>query len=207
MAEAIAAAGYVAVAVEYRLSLEATYPAAIHDLKAAIRWMRTNAGALSVDPKRIAVLGCSAGGQLAALLGTTGDDPKFDSEPNEKVSSTFQAIVNLDGILAFQHPESEEGDMAAQWLGGTYSEVPEAWENASALNHVSKLTPPTLFLASAYPRFLAGRQDFVDRLNSYGIKNRTEYFKDAPHAFWLFNPWFEPTVNYVTRFLDEVLKK
>jgi len=65
--------GYVLASINYRLSHEATFPAQIHDCKAAIRWLRAHAGEYHIDPKRIGVWGASAGGQLVALLGTSND--------------------------------------------------------------------------------------------------------------------------------------
>lgn len=123
MAAALAKHGYVAVSAEYRLSLEAAYPAAVYDLKAAVRWMRANAKQYGIDTEKIAALGCSAGGQLAALLGITNGNHHFeDSLDNANLSSDVQAVVDIDGTLAFHHPESAEGKAASQWLGGTYEE-------------------------------------------------------------------------------------
>lgn len=205
LSERLARAGYVVMAPEYRLSLEAPFPAAVYDLKAAIRWMRANAHKYHLDTSRIAVAGCSAGGQLAALIGTTNHDPAFEGMNNPKYSSAVSAIIDIDGVLAFHHPDSREGAMAAQWLGGTYGEVPAKWEQASALTHVDETTPPTLFIGSAYPRFLAGREEFAAVLEDAGIKTETRIFEDAPHSFWLLNPWFEPTVEYVVGFLNVIL--
>lgn len=206
MAQQLAARGYVAVAPEYRLSLEAPYPATVHDLKAAIRWMRENATTYNIDTSKIAVLGCSAGGQLAALIGTTNGVEKLEGEGQNHPSSAVQAIVDIDGILAFHHPESEEGTMAAQWLGGDYEKVPEVWNEASALSYANKNTPPILFVGSSFPRFLAGRNDMMEVLNKHGIYSETHVFKEAPHSFWLFDPWFEPTLKYVEDFLKGVFK-
>jgi pectinesterase len=198
MAQQFADAEYLVMAPEYRLSTEATYPAALHDVYDALEWLYINAATYGLDTSRIVVLGCSAGGQLAALAGTTFHKHNTRHRP-------LAAIVDIDGILAFKHPESQEGRMAAQWLGGTYEEVPHRWIEASALTHADETTPPTLFLGSMYPRFLAGRQDFVRILDSLGIKSKTRVFDDAPHSFWLLNPWFEPTVSEVLEFLDNVL--
>ncbi|UII34606.1 alpha/beta hydrolase [Fulvivirga ulvae] len=132
MAQHLAAQGYVAVVPEYRLSPEVPYPAAVHDLKAAIRWMRAHAEAYQLDTTKIATLGCSAGAQLATLLGVTGELEKLEgTEGNLQHTSTVQAIVNIDGIVSFVHPEAEEGKYAAKWLGGYKSEVPEVWKEAS----------------------------------------------------------------------------
>lgn len=189
IAERLADEGYYVVVPEYRMSLEAPYPAALEDLKDALEWMRLRFADSGV--KRLVVMGCSAGGQLATLIGTTTDN--------------VAAIIDIDGVLAFKHPVSEEGSMAAQWLGGTYEEVPEIWEEASALSHVSNTTPTTLFLASKYPRFLAGREEYMDVLKKAGTFTEVRYLEDAPHSFWLLSPWFEPTINYVIQFLNNQL--
>ncbi|MDB5250529.1 MAG: lipoprotein [Segetibacter sp.] len=208
MAQQIAAKGYVAVAVEYRLSPEIQYPAAVHDVKAAIRFMRANAKDYNLDKSKIAVHGVSAGGQLAALVGTTNGNKKLEgNEGHLEQSSDVQAIIDIDGVLAFKHPESAEGQVAAEWLGGTYEQRPKIWEEASALTHVGKNTPPTLFINSSLPRFHAGRDDMIKKLNAHGIYSEVHTVPDTPHPFWLFHPWFQPTVDYTVRFLDKVFKK
>lgn len=207
LAQQLAAQGYVTVAAEYRLSLEAPYPAAVQDLKTALRWMRAHAKDFQIDSEHIAVLGCSAGAQLAALIGTTPHMEKLEGEGFEKYSSGVQAIVNIDGVLAFKHPESEEGAVAAQWLGGTYEEVPEIWEEASALSHTDAHTPPVLYIASSYPRFHAGKGDMIKILKQHHIYYESYTLEGSPHSFWLFHPWFEPTLSYVSDFLGKVLKE
>jgi pectinesterase len=206
MCKALANAGYVAVTADYRLSPEAQYPAAIHDLKAALRWMKRNADWYGYDPSRIAVLGCSAGGQLAALVGTTNGDPKFEGSARKHADSRVQAIVDIDGTLAFHHPESVEGKVAAEWLGGTYAERPDLWEEAAPLNHVSQTTPPVLFVNSSIPRFHAGRDDMICKLDSLGVRSDVKTFEDTPHPFWFFNPWFDPMMQHIITFLNRNLK-
>jgi acetyl esterase/lipase len=208
MAQQIAGKGYVAVAVEYRLSPEIQYPAAVHDVKAAIRFIRAHADDYNLDKTKIAVHGVSAGGQLAALVGTTNGIEKFEGNGGyPKQSSDVQAIIDIDGILAFKHPESAEGQVAGEWLGGTYEQKPEIWEEASALTHTGKNTPPILFINSSLPRFHAGRDDMIKKLNAFGIYSEVHTFPNTPHPFWLFHPWFEPTVNHTVRFLDKVFAR
>src|SRR5690606_12769333 len=90
--------GYVVASVQYRLSGEARYPAAIHDVKAAVRWMRSESESIGVDADRIGVAGGSAGGHLAMMLGYTSDVPTFDGDSgHEGVSSRVQAVVNIYG--------------------------------------------------------------------------------------------------------------
>lgn len=203
--------GYVAVSVQYRLSGQAPYPAAVYDLKTAIRWMRSHATQYDIDTNKIAAAGCSAGGQLAALLGTTNKEALFDSSASGAIhSSDIQAIIDIDGILAFIHPESGEGDerkgpsAATRWFGGTRDEKRVLWEQASPLNHVSAATPPVLFINSGVARMHAGRDDMIRKLDSLHIYSEVHTFPDAPHPFWLFHPWFEPMMGYMLHFLKKV---
>ena len=79
--------GYAVASINYRLSQHAIFPAQIEDCKAAIRWLRVNAGKYGYDPNRLGVWGASAGGHLGALLGTAGDVQEFDIGPYGRVSS------------------------------------------------------------------------------------------------------------------------
>ncbi|MBD0366375.1 MAG: alpha/beta hydrolase fold domain-containing protein [Flavisolibacter sp.] len=211
LAQRLAASGYVCFTPEYRLSTEALYPAAVHDLKSALRWIRAHAKEYTIDTNKIAALGFSAGGELAAFLGTTNNDPRFEEEDcNRNHSGTVQAIVDLDGTLSFVHPESGEGDdsrstsAATYWFGYPKKENLDLWQDASPLTHVGKNTPPTLFINSSVARMHAGREDFRKVLDQYGIYSEVQSFPDAPHSFPLFEPWFEPTVHYTVSFLDKV---
>ena len=208
MAQRLAQRGYVAAAVEYRLSPEAPYPAAVHDLKAALRWMRAHAADYGLDTTKIAALGCAAGAQLASLLGTTNGLEKFEGvQGYRQHSSAIQAVLNIDGVVSFVHPEaSAEGDAASRWLGGTRTERYDRWQEASPLEYAGEGTPPFLFVNSSFPRFHAGRDDLIKLLDGFGIYNEVHTLPKSPHSFWLVHPWFEPTLNYAARFLDKVFK-
>jgi acetyl esterase/lipase len=213
MAQQLAARGYVCVLPEYRLSTEALYPAAVHDLKAALRWLRANARQYNIDTARVAVWGFSAGGQLATLVGTTAGNAALEGPTCYPThSSRVQALVDVDGTLAFVHPESGEGDdrkgpsAATLWLGASKAEQPALWQQAGALSHVSAATPPTLFINSAVGRMHAGRDDMTRQLVAFGIYYEVHALPDTPHTFPLFNPWFQPTLGYTAAFLDRVLK-
>jgi acetyl esterase/lipase len=91
--------GYVAVPVSYRLSGAAPFPAAIHDVKGAVRWLRAHAQTYPIDPERIAALGYSSGGHLACLLGATGGLARFEGDGGHKdQSSRVQAVVSYYGL-------------------------------------------------------------------------------------------------------------
>ncbi|HWV33588.1 MAG TPA: pectinesterase family protein, partial [Dyadobacter sp.] len=212
LARKLAGKGYVCITADYSLSTHALYPAAIHDLKAAVRWIRSHASDYYVDTSRIAILGFSAGGELAAFVGATNGVSKFEGIAGQhEGSSTVQAVVDIDGTLAFIHPESGEGDdsrsisAATYWFGYSKTERPDLWNEAAPLAHVSAKTPPFLFINSSVDRMHAGRTDFIQKLNASGTYSEVRTFPDAPHTFMFFDPWFEPTLSTVSAFLKKVL--
>jgi len=214
MAEKLSSNGYVTASVEYRLSPEAKYPAAVYDIKSAIRWLRASAEVYNIDTNKIAVLGCSAGGQIAALVGTTNGLAKFeDKVGNADHSSYVQAIVDIDGVLDFTDPNESGKDSnpltpsaGKKWLGYSYEENPGIWVEASPLTYVDKNTPPIAFINSSLERFHAGRDKVIEILNKYEIYYDLQTIPGTPHTFWLFHPWFEQAFEYVLSFLDKSLK-
>lgn len=205
MAQHLANNGYVAITAAYRLGTDAAYPAGVLDLKDAVKWMRQNSDQYNIDKEKIAVLGASAGAQLATLLGVTANTDLYQTG-NKEVSDEVQAIVNIDGIVSFIHPDAEEGWMAATWFGGSKEEKYDIWKEASPLEHVDANTPPTLFINSSFPRFHAGRDDMVEILNEHGTYSEIHTLENSPHTFWLFHPWFNETLKLTTNFLDRILK-
>jgi len=145
------------------------------------------------------------------LVGVCSQTTKFnDSTVYNNHSTKIHSIIDIDGVIAFIHPLSEEGGKpgkigsAEKWFGIHFKKDPAKWIEASALTFVDENTPPTLFIASSFPRFNAGREDMIEKMNSYGIYNDKLIFDDAPHSFWLFNPWFTPTLNKIIDFLSKV---
>ncbi len=211
LAIALALRGYVVATISYRLSPEAPYPAAIHDTKAAIRWLRSQADTYGIDPEKIAVGGASAGGQIAALTGVTNGMPAFDPQAaHSHISSDAQVIVNLDGLSDFTSPEAlkHEDDprknpsAAGQWFGGRYAEKTELWHEASPINYVRRGMPPIIFINSAQPRFSVGRDEMVAKLRANVVPHHVETLPDSPHSFWFFDPWLQPTAKIMADFLD-----
>jgi len=212
LAESLAHLGYVCFTPEYRLSTEALFPAAIYDIKAAIRWVKANAQTYNIDTAKIVVAGFSAGGELAAFMATTGNLPLFEGpQCTTGISTHVNALIDIDGTLSFVHPESGEGidstgriSAGTYWFGYNKKQNYGLWLAASPLTYVSSYTPPSLFLNSSVARMHAGRDDYNKILDSYGIYNEVHGFDDAPHSFPLFEPWFAPMVNYIDEFLKKV---
>ncbi|MEN4761790.1 alpha/beta hydrolase fold domain-containing protein [Chryseobacterium sp. C39-AII1] len=193
MAMELASKGYLVIAIGYRLADVAKYPAGVEDIETGIDWLKKNYGKYSLNKKKMGVLGESAGAQMATLVGV-------------KKKNKIQAIVNVDGIVSFIHPEAEESTYAAYWLGGDRENNLKNWKEASPLEYVDKNTPPTLFINSSQPRFHAGRDDMMKKLKSYNIPTEFHEIKDSPHSFWSAEPWFTETLNLTVDFLNKVLK-
>lgn len=206
MAIHLAEKGFATVIVEYRLIPEALYPAAVEDITDAVDWIYENNKKYNFDKNKIAILGCSAGGQLAALIGT------------KNTKKRIKAIVNVDGSTDFVVPETVDRAEKAKlegtkkpvdalWLGGTYSEKPENWKNASPVNWININTPPIFFICSSIPRFHNGRDEYIKKLNQFGIYSKVYTFENCPHSFWLYSPWHSPTIERINIFLKNILQK
>jgi len=214
MAQELASAGFVAATIEYRLSPEALYPAAIFDLKSAVRWIRANSPFYCVDTDKIAVLGCSSGGHLVSMLGATNGNQLFEGDGNYlEYSSNVNAVINIDGILDFTDPaesgkdhDPEKPSVGKLWLGYSYEENPKLWEDVSPINHVDHNTPPFLFINSSIDRFHAGRDVLIEKLNRYGTYSEMHTLPDTPHPFWFFHPWFKPTTKIVIDFMNKIFQ-
>ncbi len=148
-------AGFVTASIDYRLTDVAPFPAQIHDVKAAIRWLRANAARYGVDPNRIGVWGSSAGGHLSALCAVTNDDPWYDGEGNEGFSSAVQAAVPIcpptDFLIDWYavggmpvHAEAER--CMTGLLGGSIPDSPPLAHKASPLWQVHTGAAPQLVI-------------------------------------------------------------
>ena len=140
-----ARAGRIAVAsVDYRLSGEATWPAQLHDAKAAVRWLRARADELGIDPDRIAAWGESAGGHLAELLGLTDDDPALEGDvgitgPSSAVAAVAAWYAPSDVAAVATDLGADPADPTtreALLLGAPAAAVPEPAAQASPITHV-----------------------------------------------------------------------
>jgi hypothetical protein len=147
-------------------------------------------------------------------MATTGNMPLFEGpQCNTGISTNVNALIDIDGTLSFVHPESGEGidsvgriSAGTYWFGYNKKENPGLWLVASPLTYVSSATPPSLFLSSSVARMHAGRTDFIKVLDQYDIYSEVHGFDDAPHSFPLFDPWFDPMLNYIDGFLKKVFQ-
>ena len=147
LAGILAAQGYVATSVGYRMAPRHKFPAQIHDVKCAVRWLRANADRYQIDRQRIGVLGFSAGAHLALLLGLTEASDGLEGEGgNAEQSSRVQAVINVSGPTDLTRPEWPETTRAVIFdlLGGSRELIPGTYRAASPLTYVHRGAPPVL---------------------------------------------------------------
>ncbi len=147
--------GFALASISYRLTDKAIFPAQIHDCKGAVRWLRANAETYGYSVEKIAVAGSSAGGHLAALLGTTGDVEMLEGDVggNLNQSSRVDAIVDYYGASDFiqrtksqPHKTIKEGSIVNLLLGGPADQRVELARLASSAFHVTPDDPPLLMI-------------------------------------------------------------
>lgn len=205
MANLLAQHGYAVLLPEFRLAPEAPYPAGLRDVNDAILWAKAHARELGVAPDRIALGGDSSGGQMAALLAyTAGSGLYAPADADTRVN----ALVDCDGVLDMTSPlalqfEDSAGEASpfARWVGGSFARVPDSWQTASAARHLGPPLPPTLILSSGQPRFTAGKDAVLGALAKAGVRHRFFAFDDAPHTFWLYQPYLDRVVAEIDAFL------
>ena len=193
--------GYFAATVDYRLGGEAAFPAAIHDVKAAVRFIKANAEELGVDPSRIGVVGYSAGGHLVALLGTTGTAGDFSG----KVDSRLQCVVAGGAPCEFRFMK-DKGRGLAFWLGGTIDQAGQNYHDATPVVFASKDDPPVLFFNGSRDRIvpLQWTMPLYDALKSKGVSVEMHKVDGADHMVAAANG---AALDAAVKFLSQHLKR
>jgi acetyl esterase/lipase len=188
--------GYVAVTVTYRLAPKYPFPAAVFDVKEAVRWLRANAGQYHVDPDRIAALGGSAGGHLALFLGVTGDVKQFDPPADEAlkgaaesgISTRVQCVVSYYGPSDFTKSYGKSVDAAEVlplFLGGDLEHERHRHILASPLYWVTPEAPPTLLLQGTEDKYVNHEQAvwMRDHLKAADVEVDLQSLEGAGHGF------------------------
>jgi acetyl esterase/lipase len=193
--------GYVCAAIEYRLSGEAKWPAQLHDVKAALRFMHAKSAELGVDPRKICVSGNSAGGHLALLLAATRNQPELDGDGGHAGASTDCAAC-----IAFYAPTqlggpNPSGPVRALFPEGDQAEARSA---ASPLEHASADFPPTLLLHGNRDALVpqAASLEMYSALSAKKAPVELHIYNGAEHGFDVRRDLFRHCVEVMTLFLD-----
>ena len=197
---------YAVASISYRLSQEATFPAQIHDCKAAVRWLRANAQRYDLDPARFGAWGASAGGHLAALLGTSHRVAELEGDQgNLAHSSRVQAVCDFFGPSDFlrmddvsppassRAPASAPGSMVhdapdspeSQLVGGPIQENPDRVARANPITYVTPDDPPFLIVHGEDDDTVIANQSelLYAALRGAGIDSTLRLVPGAGHGF------------------------
>lgn len=173
----LAEQGYVCATIDYRLAPKSQFPAAVEDAKSAVRYLRENAAALAIDPKRIGAMGGSAGGHLVLFLGFTGD-----------ASTRVQCVVDYYGptdlTKSYGH-SVDAGEVLPLFLGGDLEHTRPAHIRASPINWVTPDAAPVLAIHGTKDRYVQYDQSLwlMDRLHSAGVEAELLTLEGADHGF------------------------
>lgn len=224
MRMALAKAGFVVAAVEYR-TVPDRFPALINDAKAAVRYLRAHARQFGIDPQRIGVIGDSAGGYVAQMMGTTNGEKQFDTGDFTEVSSDVQAAVTIYGIsnlmnIGEGYPEAIQevhkspavteallihGPAFADFAGESILSNPQKALEASPMGHVKQGMPPFLIMHGSADKLVSPIQSeqLYRALTEKG--NQVDYIEveGAGHGDLY---WFQPAIiDKVVRWFKEHL--
>ncbi len=181
--------GYVALTVTYRLAPKYPFPAAVYDVKAAVRWTRASATKYKIDPERVGVTGGSAGGHLAQFLGVTADLKEFEGDGGHAgQSSKVACVVNFYGPSDFTKSYGKSVDAAEVlplFLGGNSETAHKQHLRASPLYWVTPDAAPTLCIHGTDDKYVAHEQAvwIVDKLKAAGVEAELLTLEGAGHGF------------------------
>ena len=207
----LAQRGWLCVAINYRLSPNAAFPAHIVDVKKSIAWIRNNIAEYGGDPDFIAITGGSAGGHLSSLAALTPNYAPFQPE-FEDADTSIQAAVPFYGVYDFKDRFDIRGEMsmdkmlADKVMQCSQQENPELWDTGSPLSHISAEAPPMFVIHGTHDSlvWVEEARTFVSAMNQES-EQAVVYgeLPGAQHAFEVFHSVrTDHTVNAVADFLE-----
>lgn len=219
----LAKAGYVCASVNYMMQEGQRWPTNLYDCKNAVRFLRKNADKYQIDVDHIGVIGGSAGGHLALMVGYTTDIPELEPKsPYPGISDRVSAVVDLYGPtdLATRRKTDTDGKPIGDALtsssplfAGTYAEHPDLWKLASPVTHVNAKSPPTLILHGTKDTTVDRDQstELESKLKAAGVEHQLMFVEGAGHTFdlekWGKKPLSTDLRPVVIGFFDKHLKK
>ncbi len=185
----LAERGYVAATMTYRLAPKHKFPAAVHDTKAAVRWLRANAATYKLNPNKFGVTGGSAGGHLAQFLAVTANVPQFEGTGgNATQPSNVTCVVNVYGPSDFTKSYGKSVDaheVLPLWFGGNLETAKALHIQASPLYWVTPNSAPTLCIHGTEDKYVAHEQAvwLIDKLKAATVEAELLTLEGAGHGF------------------------
>ena len=176
-AKALGARGYTNISANYRLQTQASWPAQIQDVKAAIRWTRANAAKLGIESNRIIIAGYSAGGMLSLMAAGTNGRKEFEGDGgNAGISSDVNACIGVYPLASAQ---------IATGLFPQGQATPENIAAASPTTYISDKFAPTIFIHGTKDGTVPVQSsiDFWTKLQALGVPTTMTLIQGADHAF------------------------
>jgi acetyl esterase/lipase len=201
--------GYVAIAPQYRHCPRDVFPAQVHDVKAAVRWLRCHAAEYKLDADHVGAMGFSAGGHLSLMLGVTGPDDGLEGNaPPSSPSSKVQAVVNYFGpsdLTATDVPEVSVG-LVRDFLGARTADRPDLAVKASPMTYLSRDDAAILTFHGTKDPLVPHNQStkLAEAMSKVGLPGRVELLIGAGHG-WT-GPEMRRTMNDTYEFFDEHLR-
>lgn len=202
--------GYVTATISYRFSQEALFPAAVNDVKCAVRWIKAHANKYGIDPDKIAVIGGSAGGHLAMMVGYSSDVPKLDGECTaDSVNSRVQVVVNIYGATDLTTDFAINNPAAINFIGQSYETAPELYQEASPITYITEDDPPTLIFHGTIDDVVPVRQSDLlkKKLDALGVSNEYHRLKGWPHVMDAAVSVNKYCQYYMTAFFEKYIPK
>ena len=200
--------GYVTATIQYRFTNKAKFPAQLLDVKAAIKWLKENADEYHIDNSKVAVIGGSAGGHLAMMVGYTSDISELDDENSKSsISANVQAVVNLYGPSDLTTEYAREQGSVKQLTGKLYAEAPELYKNASPVTYLTKDDAPTLIFQGTLDELVpyAQSDSLNEKLKRAGIPVEYHKLEGWPHTMDLSSEVNEYCQYYMDRFFEKYI--
>lgn len=203
----LAQRGYATASVDYRLSEEATYPAAVEDCRAAIQWLTDRAATYNIDPSRIALLGGSAGGHLVEYLGYAANTAT--KEHAQGPGPNVKAIIPFYGWSDLTDPSVSYQYYMELFLGKKCADAPKLYEEASPITHVDKEDPATLILHGTIDTIvpITQAEKLANKLEANNVPYVYAPFKGGYHGYDMFTDTNPGVMYLVEHFLAEYLAK
>lgn len=199
--------GYVTATMTYRFTQIAKYPAQVQDCKTAVRWLRAHASEYKIDPNRLAVMGGSAGGYLALMVGYS-NDPSLEGEGNNDQSSKAQVVIDGYGPTDFMDPFVRMAPQITGLMGVPYDQNMELYRQASPVQIATKDSPPTVIIHGTIDKTVPIQQSEVldAKLTELGVPHVFDRIEGYPHTADSFEGVYEHCSGVIDEFLKEHMK-